>query len=72
MNHLDLILDLPGVLTLDTWHGRRTYRVRVTGETRENVRFEALEDIPMPRNGWLKAGQHGRAPRSAVKIEEAA
>ena len=61
-----MVLDIPATLHLDSWAGRRTYQIRVTGETRENVRFEALEDIPMPRRRWLKAGEHGRAPKSAV------
>lgn len=61
-----MVLDIPATLHLNSWAGRRTYRIRVTGETRENFRFEALENIPMPRNRWLKAGEHGRAPKSAV------
>jgi hypothetical protein len=61
-----MVLDLPATLILNTWAGRRTYRIRITGETREKYKFEALEDIPMPRNRWLKAGQAGRAPKTAV------
>lgn len=61
-----MVLAVPATLHLDSWAGRRTYRIRITGETRENYRFEALDDIPMPRNRWLKAGEHGRAPKSAV------
>lgn len=53
-------------LHLDSWAGRRTYRIRIIGETRDNYRFEALEDIPMPKRKWLKAGEHGRAPKKAV------
>lgn len=61
-----MVLDMQATLHLDSWAGRRTYRIRVTGETRENYRFEALEDIPMPRRRWLKAGEHWRVPKSAV------
>ena len=56
------------LLHLDSWAGRRVYRIRLTGETREKYRFEALEDIPMPRRRWLKAGEHGLAPKSAVTL----
>ena len=59
-------LDMPAILTLGAWAGRRRYRIRLTGEARENYRFEALEAIPMPRNRWLKTGDHGRAPKCAV------
>lgn len=61
-----LVLDQEAKLTLHSWAGRRSYRIRLTGETRDNYRFEALEDIPMPRRRWLKAGEHGRAPKGAV------
>jgi hypothetical protein len=61
-----MVMDVPATLHINSWAGRRTYRIRVTGETRENYSFEALEAIPMPRNRWLKAGEHGRAPKSAV------
>lgn len=63
-----MVLDVPATLHLNTWTGHRTYRIRVTGETRENFRFEALEDIPMPRHRWIKAGEHGRAPKYAVTV----
>jgi len=62
-----MVLDQLATLHLNSWAGRRTYRIRITGETRENFRFEALEDIPMPRRRWLKAGEHGRAPKGAVR-----
>lgn len=65
-----MVLEVPATLYLDSWAGRRTYRIRITGETRENYRFEALEDIPMPRRRWLKAGEHGRAPKYAVTPNE--
>lgn len=61
-----MVLDIEATLHLDSWAGRRTYRIRVTGETREHFRFVALEAIPMPRNRWLMAGEHGRAPKYAV------
>ncbi len=61
-----MVLRIPATLHLDSRAGRRTYRIRVTGETRENFRIEALEDIPMPSRRWLKAGEHGHAPKSAV------
>lgn len=63
-----MVLDIPASLHLDTWAGRKTYQIRVTGETRENFRFQALEDIPIKRSRWLKAGEHGRAPKDAVTV----
>lgn len=48
-----MVLDVPAILHLDSWAGRRTYHIRITGETRENYRIEALEDIPMPRGRLL-------------------
>lgn len=65
-----MVLDIPATLHLDSWARRRTYRIRITGETREYYRFEALEDIPMPRRRWLKAGENGRAPKYAVTPNE--
>lgn len=61
-----MVLDVPATLHMNTWAGPRTYRIRVTGETREDYQFKALEDIPMPRRRWLKAGEHGRAPKDNV------
>lgn len=31
-----MVLDVPAILHLDSWAGRRTYHIRITGETREN------------------------------------
>lgn len=59
-------LDVPATLHIDSWAGRRTYRVRLTGETRSSYRFEASEDIRMPRQRLLRAGQQGRAPKYAL------
>ena len=61
---------MPATLHLDTWAGRRTYRIRIKGETRAYFRFEASEDIPMPSRRWIKAGQHGRTPRSPAEMED--
>ncbi len=62
----DLVLDQPATLHLHTWAGKRAYKIRLTGETRTKLCFEALEDIPMPHRRWLRAGEHGRAPKEAV------
>jgi hypothetical protein len=68
MKHVPLVLDIEGVLHLDGWAGRRTYRVQVIGETRAYFRFRALEDIPMPSRRWLKPGDSGRAPKHAITL----
>lgn len=65
---MKLILDIPALLALDTWAGRRQYRIRVVGETREKFRFEALEAIPMPGRRRLSPGMRGSAPKEAVSI----
>lgn len=61
-------MDIPATLHLNSWAGRRSYGIRIVGETRENFRFEALENIPMPRKRWLAAGEYGRAPKAAVTL----
>jgi hypothetical protein len=66
-----MVLDMPATLALNTWAGRRTYQIRIIGETRENFRFVAQEAIPMPRNRWLKAGEQGRVPKSAIVLNVA-
>lgn len=67
------MMSAPGalaVLFLNTWAGRRGFRVRVTGETRSMYRFEALERIPMPGNRLLNPGDHSRAPKYAFYMDE--
>lgn len=61
-----MILDIPATLHLDSWAGRRTYRIQVIGETSEYYKFKALEKIPMPRGKWIESGEMGRAPKHAV------
>lgn len=61
-----LVLDIPALLHLDTFAGRRSYRITVIGETREFFRFRAETGIPMPGGRPLSAGARGRAPKSAV------
>jgi len=65
---MKLILDIPALLDLDTWSGRRQYRIRVVGETREKFRFEALEAIPIPGRRRLSPGMRGSAPKESVSI----
>lgn len=60
------MLDVPALLHLNTFAGRRSYRITVIGETREFFRFRAETDIPMPGRRPLSAGAQGRAPKSAV------
>jgi len=64
-----MVLDELAVLHLDSGWGRRTYRIRVVGETQEDFVFKALEDIPMPGRRHLKSGARGRAPKCAVTKE---
>lgn len=65
---MKLVLDIPARLHMDNWAGRRVYRIRVIGETREFIKFEALETILMPDGKWIKAGEKGRAPKDAVTL----
>lgn len=58
----------PATLHLNTWAGRRSYRVQLTGQTRTRYYFQAEEDIPMPRRRFLKSGEHGAAPKDAVSL----
>lgn len=62
-----LILDQPATLhvRLDAWAHRRTYRIRLTEETRLNYRFQALEDIPVGTR-WLRAEYKGRCMKPGL------
>ncbi len=51
---------------------RRKIPVRITGETPEGFRIEALERVALPGRGFLEKGESAFISWSAIKLDQAA
>lgn len=55
------------VVAINTWAGKRTYPVKIVGETKMRYRVTAFSNMMLPGRRFVPAGRTVLVPKYAVK-----